>query len=73
MKSHPIIHCPTSEGVSEVSERLDERLAQYLRVSGPALTSRFLVALDQSAWDFNEAIFRKNQAWAIDEDKRARG
>jgi len=22
--SHPIIHCPTSEGVSEVSERVNE-------------------------------------------------
>ena len=22
--SHPIIHCPTSEGVSEVSERANE-------------------------------------------------
>ena len=27
--SHSIIHCPTSEGVSEVSERTDERVAQY--------------------------------------------
>ena len=24
IKSHPIIHCPTSEGVSEVSERVSE-------------------------------------------------
>ena len=25
LNSHPIIHCPTSEGVSEVSERANER------------------------------------------------
>ena len=32
--SHPIIHCPTSEGVSEVSERTSEhmRVAQYLHL-----------------------------------------
>ena len=41
--SHPIIHFPTSEGVSKVSERVteravranevtDERVAQYLRL-----------------------------------------
>ena len=35
MNSHPIIHCPTSEGVSEVSERV--------------LQSVFLVVLARSA------------------------
>ena len=44
---HPIIHCPTSEevseGVSGVSEQVDRR------ASGPVLQSGFLVDLAQSA------------------------
>ena len=41
--SHLIIHCPTSEGVSKVSERANGR------ASGPVLQSVFLAVFDHSA------------------------
>ena len=41
--SHLINHCPTSEGVSEVSERANGR------ASGPVLQSVFLAVIDHSA------------------------
>ena len=43
---HPIIHSPTSEGVSEVSERANKRTDE---VRGPVLQCVFLAVLDQSA------------------------
>ena len=44
--SHPIIHCPTSEGVSKVSERCERANG---RASGPVLQSVFLAVFDHSA------------------------
>ena len=62
--SHPIIHCPTREGVSEVSERTSERSGRRERskqsgaserassaserASGPVLQSVFLAVFDHS-------------------------
>ena len=50
--SHPIIHCPTSEGVSEVSGA-SERVSSVSkranrRASGPVLQSLFLTVIDHS-------------------------
>ena len=44
--SHPIIHCPTSEGVSEVSGASERANG---RASGPVLQSVFLAVIDHSA------------------------
>ena len=43
--SHPIIRCPTSEGVSEVSGASERA---YGRASGPVLQSVFLAVIDHS-------------------------
>ena len=43
--SHPIIHCPTNEGVSEVSGASERANG---RASGPVLQSVFLAVIDHS-------------------------
>ena len=45
MNSHPIIHCPTSEGVSEVSGTSEQANG---RASGPVLQSVILLVLVHS-------------------------
>ena len=45
--SHPIIHCPTSEGVSEVSGVSERANGQ---ASGPVLQSLFVTVIDHSGW-----------------------
>jgi len=47
--SHPIIHCPTSKGVSEVSERVSgANEGANGQASGPVLQSVFLAVIDHS-------------------------
>ena len=46
INSHLIVHCPTSEGVSEVSGASEQANG---RASGPELQSVFLAVFDHSA------------------------
>ena len=63
INSHPIIHCPKSEGVSEVSERgseQSERASERVSgASGPVLQSVFLVDPDHSAVETAFIMIRK--------------
>ena len=70
--SHPIIHCPTSEGVSEVSERVSaaEGASEASspeqangRASGPVLDSCLFQTTVQTLPDYPRDLLRSRHLW----------